>query len=115
EVSPSKKVPAAGAGATGIRIGTAGLSSPSSSSSSVQRQERGRQRYRGDGEEMLRNQECSSPTRVHLRRTGSIEIERGGRVETAPSWSSPLHLSTSRELLGEGERRSRDNPRNDGG
>lgn len=72
EVSPSKKAPAAGAGATGIRVSTAGLSSPSSSSSSlVQRQERGRQRYRGHGEEMLRNQECSSPTRVHLRRTGT--------------------------------------------
>ncbi|CAM9794878.1 unnamed protein product, partial [Ectocarpus fasciculatus] len=100
-----------------IRVGTAGLSSASSSSSSVQRQERGRHRYRGDGEEMLTNQECSSPTRVHLRRTGSIEIERGGRVETTPSWSSPLHLSsTSRELLGEGERRrTRHNPRDVGG
>lgn len=49
--------------------------------------------------------------------SGSIEIERGGRVETTPSCSSPLHLSaTSRELLGEGERRrTRDNPRDVGG
>ncbi|CAN0045552.1 unnamed protein product, partial [Scytosiphon promiscuus] len=80
------------------RVGR-GINGGASATSSSWKGENRAHYYRGAREEDDRessHRDCPSPTRVHLRRTGSIEIEQGGKVLEAPSPSStPLLLSPS--------------------